>query len=77
MATVTEMIGEGAAGVEGRVLRREIVVNRMIEGEMTLSMKRAVLLATSVAANMFVSIVTGLPSKCDEKEREREEKKRK
>jgi hypothetical protein len=33
VATVTEMIGDGVGGGEGRVVSREMVVNRTIEGE--------------------------------------------
>jgi len=62
VATVTEMIGEGVGGGEGRVVRREMVVNRTSEGEVTLSAKSAALIATFVVANMVVSVVTRPPS---------------
>ena len=70
MATVIGVIGDGDGGGGGRVVSRELVVNRTIEGEMTLSMRSAVSVA---AANMVGSVVAG----CREKERKKGEKKRK
>lgn len=57
------VIGEGEGGGEGRVISREMVVNRTIEGEMTLSMKSAVSVAEFATANMVVNVVAGLSSK--------------
>ena len=64
MATVTGVIGDGVSDGEGRAVSREMVVNRTIEGEMTLSMKSAIWVAEFVAANiMVVGVVTRLSSK--------------
>lgn len=64
MATVTGVIGEGVGDGEGRAVSREMVVNRTIEGEMTLSMKSAISVAEFVAANvMVVGVVNRLSSK--------------
>lgn len=60
VATTTEVMGEGEGGSGGRVVKREMVVNRTSEGESTLSTKSVGLIATLVVANMIVSIVTGL-----------------
>jgi hypothetical protein len=59
-ATVIGVIGDGKGGGEGRVVSREMVVNRTIEGEMILSVKSAVSLAEFVAANMVASVVARL-----------------
>ena len=61
MATVTGVIGDGVGDGEGRAVSREMVANRTIEGEMTLSMRSA----TSVAEFVFmiVGVVTRLSSK--------------
>lgn len=55
MATVTGVIGDGVGDGEGRVVNREMVVNRTIEGEMTLSMKSAVSVAEFVGVNIMCS----------------------
>lgn len=52
---------------------REMVANRMSEGDSILSMKSGVLIATLVAANMVISIVLV----CRERVKERERKKKK
>jgi hypothetical protein len=51
-ATVMGVIEDGEGGGEGRVVSRDMAVNRTIEGEMTLSVKSAVSVAEFVAANM-------------------------
>ena len=53
-ATVTAVIDDGVDGGEGRFVKREIVVSRMSEGEMTLSVKSAVSIAVFVVASMVV-----------------------
>lgn len=53
-ATVTAVIDDGVDGREGRFVKREIVVSRMSEGEMTLSVKSAVSIAAFVVASMVV-----------------------
>jgi len=64
VATVTGVIGDGVSEVEGRAVNREMVVNRTIEGEMTLSMRSATSVAESVAGNiMVVGVITRLSSK--------------
>jgi hypothetical protein len=63
VATVTGVIGDGVSDGEGRAVSREMVVNRTIEGEMTLSMKSATSVAECVAANIVVGVVTRLSSK--------------
>src|SRR6266850_1656377 len=57
-ATVTAVMGDGEGGGVGRVVRSEIVVSRMSEGEITLSMKSAVSTATLDVANMAVVVVS-------------------
>jgi len=52
---VTGVIGDGVGDGEGRVVNREMVVNRTIEGEMTLSMKSAVSVAEFVGVNIMCS----------------------
>ncbi len=62
METVTPVSGDREGCGEGRVVRREIVVNRTNEGDMTLSMnmKSMVSIATSVGVDMMVvEVVTG------------------
>jgi hypothetical protein len=54
-ATVIGVIEDGEGGGVGRVVSRDMAVNRTIEGEMTLSMKSAVSVAEFVAANMVAS----------------------
>lgn len=63
-ATVTAVIEDGEGGGEGRFVRSEMVISRMSEGEMTLSVKSAVSIATFVVANMAVvsCVVTVMPS---------------
>jgi hypothetical protein len=64
VATVTGVIGDGVSDDEGRVVSREMVVNRTIEGEMTLSARSATSVVECVAANiMVVGVVTRLSSK--------------
>lgn len=64
MATVTGVIGDGVGDGEGRAVSIEMVVNRTIEGEMTLSRKSAISVAELVAANiMVVGVVTRLSLK--------------
>ena len=65
MATVTGVIGDGVSDVEGRAVNREMVVNRTIEGEMTLSVRSAISVAESVTGNIMVvgGVVTRLSSK--------------
>jgi hypothetical protein len=53
-ATVTGVIEDGEGGSVGRVVSRDMAVNRTIDGEITLSMKSAVSVAEFVAANMVV-----------------------
>ena len=55
-ATVTAVIEDGEDGGEGRFVRSEIVVSRMSEGEMTLSVKSAVSIAAFVVASMVVVV---------------------
>jgi len=50
MGVIGDVVGDG----EGRVVNREMVVKRMIEGEMTLRMKSAISVAEFVAANIMV-----------------------
>jgi hypothetical protein len=77
VATTTEVMGEGEDGGGGRVVKREIVVNRTSEGESTLSTRRVGSTATLVAANMVVvSIVTRLSWQKRKKKREKKERKR-
>jgi hypothetical protein len=62
METVTPVSGDREGCGEGRVVRREIVVNRTNEGDMALSvnMKNMVSIATSVDVDMtVVEVVTG------------------
>ncbi len=59
VATVTGVIGDGVGEGEGRVVNREMVVNKTIEGEMSLSMRSAVSVAENV---MIVSVVARLSS---------------
>jgi hypothetical protein len=54
-ATVTAVIEDGVDGGEGRFVKSEIVVSRMSEGEMTLSVKSAVSIAAFVVASMVVA----------------------
>jgi hypothetical protein len=75
-ATVIGVIGDGEGGGEGRVVSREMLVNRTIEGEMTLSTKSAVSVADIAVANMVFNVVAGLSSKRDERERKKVEKKK-
>lgn len=63
MATVTRVIGDGVGDNEGRVVSREMVVNRTIEGEMTLNVRSAISAAECVAANIMVVGVVRLSSK--------------
>jgi hypothetical protein len=64
VATVTGVIGDGVGDGEGRAVSIEMVVNRTIEGEMTLSRKSAISVAELVAANiMVVGVVTRLSLK--------------
>jgi hypothetical protein len=62
MGTITPVSGEREGCGEGRVVRREIVVNSMNEGDTTLSMtmRSMVSIATSVGVDMMVvEVVTG------------------
>ncbi len=59
VATVTGVIGDGVGEGEGCVVNREMVVNKTIEGEMSLSMRSAVSVAENV---MIVSVVARLSS---------------
>lgn len=59
MATTTEVMGEGSGG-GGCAVKREIAVKRTSAGESTLRTKSGGLIATAVAANMIVSIVSRL-----------------
>jgi hypothetical protein len=59
VATVTGVMGDGVSEGEGRVVNREMVVNKTIEGEMSLSMRSAVSVAEKV---MIVSVVARLSS---------------
>jgi hypothetical protein len=71
-------MGDGEGGGEGRFVKSEMVASRMSEGEITLSVKSAVLIATFVAANMVVvsCVVTVMPSKSQRKmEKERKGRK--
>lgn len=77
MATVTGVIGDGVGDGEGRAISREMVVNRTIEGEMSLSMRSAISVAEFVAVNIMVVGVVRLSSKNEVKERERKGEKRK
>lgn len=57
------MIGDGSGGGEGRFVKSEMVISRMSEGEITLSAKSAVSIATFVASMMVVNCaVTVMPS---------------
>jgi len=78
-ATVTGVIEDGVGGGEGRFVKSEKVISRMSEGEMTLSVKSAVSIATYVAANMVVvsCVVTAMPSNSQRKMRKRKGKERK
>jgi hypothetical protein len=77
VATVTGVIGDGEADDEGRVVSREMVVNKTIEGEMTLSMRRAISVVECVAVNIVVvGVVTRLSSKMKGRERKEERKKK-
>lgn len=61
---MTGVIGEGVSDGEGRAVSREMVVNNMIEGEMTLNMRSAISVGECVGANMMVvGVVTRLSSK--------------
>jgi len=70
-ATVTATIGDGEGGGEGRAVRRESVVNRTSEGERTLRMSSVGSIATVVAANMVVSVVTVSRAKDEMKRKDR------
>lgn len=75
VATTTEVMGEGEGGSGGRVVKREIVVNRTREGESTRSTRRVGSTATLVAANIVVvSIVTRLSWQKRKKKREKRRK---
>jgi hypothetical protein len=74
-ATVTAVMGDGECGGVGRVVRSEIVVSRMSEGEITLRTNSAVWSATLDAANMVVvsSVVTVMPWNLERKMRSEKE----
>lgn len=78
-ATVTAVMGDGEGGGVGRVVRSEIAVSRMSDGERTLSTKSAksaVSTATLDVANMAVVVVSGVrypPSNWPREEKEGKE----
>jgi hypothetical protein len=50
---------------KGRIARREMIVNRMNEGDMVLNMKSVVSVAILVEVDMVVRVITGCSSKRD------------
>ena len=84
-ATVTAVMGDGEGGGVGRVVKSEIVVSRMSEGEITLSAKSAVSTETLDVANMVVvssvvryrAAVKIRKERFEEKKKEKEKEKKK
>jgi len=61
--TVAEITGGGEDSGEGRITRREIVINRISEGGMMASMNSAVSTVIFVVVNMAFNAVIGLSFK--------------